>query len=105
MADAARQRRGAERGDESRWSYHGNAGPCRWPRGRSPRCPPGSGRQGAPPSPGTGLRYPGNPAGTRTDARSGGGRLLIISLHHYVVVNDLLQLAGYSQYQDVNVSI
>ena len=50
--------------------HHGNAGRCRWPQGRSLRCPPGSGRQEAPPSPDTGPRYPRIPAGTRTLARS-----------------------------------
>lgn len=55
--------------------YRGNAGPCRWPRGRSLRCPPGNGRQGAPLSPNTGLHYPRTPAGTHTHARSGGIRL------------------------------
>lgn len=57
-------------------SYHGNAGPCRWPQGRSLRCLPGSDLQGAPPSPDTGLHYPRIQADTHNHAGSGRTRLL-----------------------------
>lgn len=56
--------------------YHDNAGLCRRPQGRSLHCLPGSGQQGAPPSPDTGLHYPHTLAGTHTLARSGGTKLL-----------------------------
>ncbi len=51
-------------------SYCGNEGLCMWLWGRSHRCPPGSGQQGAPLSPNTEFHFPRTPRGIHSASHS-----------------------------------